>query len=68
MGDQISVPQNGGASELYERKDDGWYGTTTTTVGGFTVKRKTKLADGVVIGAGKGAWYTSKDTAATMNW
>lgn len=68
VGDQISVIKNGGAADIYERRDDGWYGTTTTTVGGFTVKKKTKLADGVLIGAGKGAWYFSKDTAATIQW
>ena len=67
-GDLISVPKNGGALETYERRDDGWYGTTMMTVGMFTVKKKEKLADGVVIDAGKGAWYVSKDTAATIQW
>ena len=68
-GDQISVPKNGGGLETYERRADGWYGTTTTTVGNFTVKKKVKLDNGVEIAAGKGAWYISKNDAdVTIQW
>lgn len=69
VGDQISVPKNGGALDTYERRADGWYGTTIIKVGGRDVKKKSKLESGVEIAPGKGAWYINNGTAdAVIAW
>ena len=65
-GDQISVLKNGGATDIYERRDDGWYGTTIVQVGGRNVKRKAKLDSGVAIAPGKGAWYINNGAVDTV--
>ena len=68
-GDQINIPKNGGAMDMYERRSDGWYGTEIIQVGGFDVKKKVKLDNGVLIGAGKGAFYkNNSDAAVTIQW
>ncbi len=69
VGDQINIPKNGGGMDMYDRRSDGWYGTTITQVGGFDVTQKTKLDSGVLIGAGKGAFYkNSSNTDVTIQW
>lgn len=69
VGDQISVLKNGGATDIYERRDDGWYGTTIIQVGGRNVKRKAKLDSGVALAPGKGAWYINNGAdAAVIAW
>lgn len=67
-GDEIRVPGNGGTMTVYEKRDDGWYGTVTNTTFGFPVTRKQKLSDGVPLGAGKGAFYVSKGAACSISW
>lgn len=68
-GDQILVPKNGGAMDDYTRKNDGWYGWTTRTVGGYTTKKLTKLESGVPLPPGKGGFYVNKaESASSITW
>lgn len=67
-GDKISIPKNGGAMEEFTRKDDGWYGWVSSTVGGRTIRKLTKLTGGVSIEAGKGAFYICGDSATSVSW
>lgn len=69
VGDQISVPGNGGTMNTYEKRSDGWYGTVTDNSLGFPITRKVKLDEGVPLAAGKGAFYVNKgESAVTINW
>ncbi len=67
-GDEIRVPSNGGTMIVYQKKDDGWYGTETDNSLGFPITRKVKLSAGVPLEAGKGAFYVSKDAACSITW
>ena len=67
VGDQIRVPLNGGALNIYEKGSDGWYETVTDTSWGFPMTRKVKLAGGVPLAPGMGAWYVSKG-ASSISW
>jgi len=68
VGDKISIPKNGGAMEEYTRKADGWYGWVTTTLGGKTSRKLTKLTDGVSIAPGRGAFYICGDSGTSISW
>ena len=70
VGDQISVPGNGGTMNTYEKRSDGWYATVTdTTSFPFPVTSKVKLNDGVPLAAGKGAFYVNKgESEVKINW
>ena len=71
-GDEIRIPLNGGGLKVYSKKNDVW-GTvveTTTTLPGSPVpiKRQAWSASSCELAPGTGAWYVSKDTAATIAW
>lgn len=66
-GDQIRIPGNGGKMTVYEKRADGWYGQQEDKSLGFPVVSYVKLADGVPLAAGKGAFYLSKG-ARTISW
>ena len=69
VGDEIRVVKDGGAMDIFERRSDGWYGTELVTVGGFSVKKKVKLASGVPLDPGKGVWYVNNGSdAVSVSW
>ena len=66
VGDKISVPGNGGTMKTYEMKSDGWYETVTDDSFGFPVTRMQKIATGVPLAAGNGAFYENKGSSAVI--
>lgn len=66
-GDQIVFA---GTTEIYTCNGTAWTKTVSEqkTIGTKTVTVKKQSADGVVIPAGKGAWYVSKGGSPTINW
>ena len=68
-GDKIIVLKDGGASTVYEKKNDVWgtYVETTTKTSRGTRKTQT-WTPGCTLAPGMGAWYQAGDTAASINW
>ena len=66
-GDQIVFP---GTTELYTCNGTAWTKIVSEqkTIGTKTITVKKPSADGVVIPAGRGAWYVSKGGSPTTNW
>ena len=73
VGDQIRVPLDGGGLKIYEKKSDGWGSMVETTEQQtrrgkqVTVTTQTWTL-GCTLAPGMGAWYVSKDAAATIAW
>lgn len=67
-GDQILLGDGG--TTLYTRTETAWTRKTdvTKTINGVDRTFKTDTTDGVVIPAGKGAWYVSKGGSPTIAW
>lgn len=67
-GDQILLGDGG--TTLYTRTETAWTRKTdvTKTIGGVARTFKTDTTEGVVIPAGKGAWYVSKGGSPTIAW
>ena len=63
-GDQIQIPCNGGTMTTYNKKNDGWYETTTDTSFVFPMTSQTKCANGVTLEAGRGAFYVNKGSSS----
>ena len=73
VGDQIRVPLDGGGLKIYEKKSDGWGSMVETTEQqtrrGKQVTVTTQTwTPGCTLAPGMGAWYVSKDAAATIAW
>ena len=73
-GDEIRIPLNGGGLKVYTKKDNAWGSvvetTTSVTRGGKTINKKTQTwtTGGCELAPGMGAWYVSKDAAASIAW
>lgn len=67
-GDQILLGDGG--TTLYTRTETAWTRKTdvTKTINGVDRTFKTDTTEGVVIPAGKGAWYISKGGSPTIAW
>lgn len=67
-GDQILLGDGG--TTLYTRTETAWTRKTdvTKTIGGVARTFKKDTTEGVVIPAGKGAWYVSKGGSPTIAW
>lgn len=67
-GDQILLGDGG--TTLYTRTETAWTRKTdvTKTINGVDRTFKTDTTEGVVIPAGKGAWYVSKGGSPTIAW
>lgn len=67
-GDQILLGDGG--TTLYTRTETAWTRKTdvTKTINGVDRTFKMDTAEGVVIPAGKGAWYISKGGSPTIAW
>lgn len=67
-GDQILLGDGG--TTLYTRTETAWTRKTdvTKTINGVDRTFKTDTTEGVVIPAGKGAWYISKGGSPTIVW
>ena len=67
VGDQIRIPQDGGAMKIYEKRAAGWGTYSAQTVGGRTVKKWS--ACGCSLPAGTGAFYVNNGSEdVVVSW
>ena len=67
VGDQVRIPQDGGAMKIYEKRAAGWGTYSAQNVGGRTVKKWS--ACGCSLPAGTGAFYVNNGSEdVVVSW